>query len=210
MEGKDSAASFPLWSKSSVVLDIQCFKGNRNELLVKEASVVEVDSGTLVLHHVAQPPYDRDTLTQDKLRESYWLVKHCHGLEWNSGDIPYYVLLDKLRACLTYRSVIYVKGVEKKEYVMNKLITPVAGRSPPIVLDMMEIGCESLSTVANLLSANILRCGRHRNTNHRCALANCTLLRGWLILTAKDKEYKTSPLSSTSSEFEGEDEVDYV
>lgn len=98
----------------SVVLDIQCFKDNNNEYIVKEASVIEVSSGTLLLHHIARPPFDRDSLSEEKLRESYWLVKHCHGLEWDQGDIPYHVLIEKLRTCLTAHSTIFVKGCEKK------------------------------------------------------------------------------------------------
>lgn len=197
---------------SPVILDIQCFKDNNSKFIVKEASVLEVDTGTLLLHHIAQAPYARDVLTQDKLRESYWMSKHCHGLEWDQGDIPYHVLLDKLRSCLANRTLIYVKGVEKQDFVYQNLLTPAYGYADTEVVDMMDIGCGSLASIGNILSHNVLRCGRHKNTTTRCALANCTLLRSWLLLTAKEEVYKkcatrSSSPSSLTVEY-GEDETD--
>jgi hypothetical protein len=169
--------------RSSVILDLQCFKDNSNDYVVKEASVIDVCTGTLLLHHIARPPFDRDFLSEEKLRESYWLTKHCHGIDWNHGDIPYYALIDKLCACLNNQSVVYVKGLEKKKYIMKYLIT---NNDEVLVVDMADIGCGSLSTIGNLLSTNTLRCGQHKSVQHRCALVNCTLLRGWLLLTAKE------------------------
>ena len=179
---------FHTGSVDAVILDVQCFKDNTNDLLLKEVSVVEVNSGTILLHHIAKPPFDRDSLTEEKLRESYWLTKHCHGLEWDRGDIPYYVLMDKLRTCLTRRTLVYVKGSEKKEFVQrNFIIDPVT----TTVVDMSDLGCGSLTSTSNLLSTNVVRCGQHkrRGTHKRCALANCTVLRGWLFLTANNNDH---------------------
>lgn len=171
-------------NNSAVILDIQCFKDNDNDYLIKEVCVLEVVSGILLLHHIAKPPFDRDFLTEEKLRESYWLTKRCHGLEWEHGDIPYFVLVDKLRACLNGRSTIYVKGLEKKEYVKRYLVTEPTAATTTTVVDMSDLGCRSLASTTNLLSATVLRCGQHkRGSKSRCALANCSVLRGWLFLT---------------------------
>jgi len=194
----NSISSSMSWSEATVpvVLDIQCFTDDNNEFIVKEASVLDVTTGTLLLHHIARPPFDRDHLSDDKLRESYWQTKHCHGLTWNQGDIPYYVLIEKLRACLRHRSTVYVKGLKKKQYVSRHLVEGVV--APPMTLsqiniapeteivDMADIGCSSLATIGNLLSISQIRCGHHKSTRHRCALANTSMLRGWLMLSAKE------------------------
>jgi len=169
--------------ESSVVLDIQCFNDNTNEFIVKEASVVDVATGTLLLHHIVKPPFDRAFLTDDKLRESYWLTKHCHGLDWNQGDIPYHVLIDKLMCCLAQRSIVYVKGLKKKQFVTNTLL-PTS--STVTVVDLGDIGCSSLFTINNLLSINQTRCGHHKCVKNRCALSNVTLLRSWLLMSANE------------------------
>lgn len=168
-------------TSAAVVLDIQCFQDNNNEYLVKEASVVEISTGTLLLHHIARAPFDRDLLLETKLRETYWLTKHCHGLDWNRGDISYHALMDKLRCCLKQRSVVYVKGLQKKEFVQRHLVTTT---DSTLVIDMTDIGCNSLQ--GNLLSSTSIRCGRHKSDQHRCALANCINLRSWLVMTDTD------------------------
>jgi len=192
----DHSVEYRLWSDmdhqhrrpvhlqdSSVVVDIQCFNDNANEFIVKEASVVDVTTGTLLLHHIAKAPFDRDYLTDDKLRESYWQTKHCHGLDWDQGDILYHVLIDKLTCCLENRSIVYVKGLKKKQFVTDTLLN---GMSSVVVVDLGDIGCGSLASINNLLSINQTRCGHHKRVQNRCALANVTLLRSWLLMSAKE------------------------
>lgn len=160
-----------------VVLDIQCFKDNNNEYIVKEVCVLDITTNTILLHHIVKPPCDRDFLSAAKQRETYWLTKHCHGLEWDQGDIKYYTLIDKLRVCLHNRSIIYVKGLQKKRYVLKYLVTNT--NSTVNVIDVFEIGCQSLNTVFNTTD-NQIRCIKHKTVRHKCALSNCTLLKAWI------------------------------
>ena len=163
-----------------IILDFQCFKDNNNEYILKEVCVLEVDSGTLLMHHIAKSPFKRDFLTQEKLRESYWLTKHCHGLEWDQGDIWYHALEEKLRSCIAKRPVIYVKGAEKKEFLRCNFITDHCTTN---VIDINDIGCGSLSSINNLLSTNAVRCRHHKTAHTRCALTNCITIRSWLYLS---------------------------
>ena len=153
---------------------------------------MELDSDTLLLHHIAKPPCDRDFLSADKQRETYWLTKHCHGLEWDQGDIQYYPLIDKLRTCLINRPIIYVKGLKKKQYVEKYLMINVKSVASTVrVIDMSDIGCLSLGKVPTdaRVKSNQLRCGRHKTPRHKCALANCTLLKAWFKLHDYDVPY---------------------
>lgn len=168
-----------------VVVDIQCFKDNKNEYIIKEVCVLEATTGILLMHHVAKPPYGHSELSDEKLRESHWLTKHCHGLQWEHGDIPYYALFNKLTACISNRPSVYVKGLEKKEYLKRHHITDFVTTT---VIDVCDIGCGSLASIGNLLSTNILRCRNHKSTQSRCALTNCVAIRGWLHLTTEIDE----------------------
>lgn len=165
-----------------IIVDFQCFKNNDNEFILKEVCVLEAVSGTLLMHHIVKPPFDRDLLTDEKLRESYWLTKHCHGLNWDQGDIHYNVLEDKLRSCISKRSTVYVKGDQKKEFVRCTLITDFCTTN---VIDVSDSGCGSIKSINNLLSTNTVRCRHHKTIDTRCALSNCISLRSWLFLSAK-------------------------
>lgn len=168
---------------SKVVLDFQSFKDDNNEFVVKEATVIDVSTGTVLFHRLARPPYDRALLSEAKRQENRWLTKRYHGLEWNVGDTPYVETMEKLRTCLDGRCTVYVKGLEKKRFVENKLIT----YSDTKVIDLSELGCGSLATVT-CSSPGTFRCARHGSADMRCALANCTYLRGWLLRSADDDE----------------------
>jgi len=167
-----------------VVLDMQCFNDNSNEYIVKEVCVVELNTDTLLLHHIVKPPCEREILNLVKQRESYWVTKHCHGLEWDQGDIKYYPLIDKLRVLLHNRSMIYVKGEQKKSYVL-KYLFPNANSSS-IVVDVFDIGCPSLSNPVT--ADNQLRCAKHKSVRHKCALFNCTLLKAWIKRYFEEEE----------------------
>lgn len=189
----------------SVILDIQCFRNNRNEFIVKEATILEVYTGTILFHHVAKlsPSMlddNNEPLTEAKQRENKWLTKNYHGLNWTKGDTPYDVMLSKLQERLANRYIIYVKGSEKKMFVLNHLLTAsstdcfdevdsTSSPSQPAVMDLGDIGCESLSSLkSNFTPVTIgftLRCNHHKSTTHQCALTNCILLRNWLINTAR-------------------------
>lgn len=133
------------------------------------------------MHHIVKPPFDRDYLSQEKLRETAWLTKNCHGLEWDQGDIWYHVLEDLLRKCIARRPAVYVKGREKKEFIRQHFITDPSVTS---VIDLSDMGCGSLGATTNLLSTNTIRCGQHKRIKSRCALSNCLVLRSWLFLSS--------------------------
>jgi len=171
----------------SVVLDVQCFKDDANRYVVKEACAVDVDTGAVLLHHIARPPYPRDQLSADKQRECEWLTRCYHGLDWRHGDIAYPALLDKLRACLHRRYAVYVKGEEKRDFVLDNLVPADAN-----VRELGEIGCGSLD-----YAANTVRCRHHKSATHRCALNNCVVLRTWMVATAAAAASATTAATAT-------------
>lgn len=70
-------------------------------IIVKEATVVGVDSGTVPVHRVTRLPFARHWLALERRRESCWLQKYYHGIDWDVGDVSYEVLITILRTCLT-------------------------------------------------------------------------------------------------------------
>lgn len=179
---------------SKIVLDIQCFKSNLNSYIIKEITAISLESGIILFHHIVCPPYDRKLLSQDKLRESYWLTKYFHGLEWYYGDVPYDVILEKIRdlfssnsssteqSTTTTTAAVLVKGCEKTEFI--KSIVPDCCK----VIDLDSLGCQSLESLSNLFTTDTLRCSHHKSANHRCSLSNTVNLRKWYLLSQQRQQ----------------------
>lgn len=165
---------------NTIVLDFQCFKSNLNNFIIKEISAISVESGILRFHHIVCPPYNQKLLSPEKLRECYWLTKHYHGLEWNNGDVPYDIVLEKITDLSTDPITLLVKGHEKMKFI--KSIVP----DYFTVLDMDLLGCQSLDTLNSLFTNDTLRCAHHKNTSTRCSLSNAVNLRKWYLLSQRD------------------------
>lgn len=173
------------------VLDFQAFKDDNNEFILKEVCMIDVESGTVMLHRLARPPFDFSILSETKRRECRWLTKHYHGLDWNDGDTSYAELQQMLRKCLANCHTVYVKGIEKKEFVINNLINNIVIKKTTTVSDLSELGCESLPELTT--NPNAIRCGLHGDLQHRCALTHCMVLRSWILNTDTNnsKTYST-------------------
>lgn len=163
----------------TIILDIQCFKDNSDNLIIKEVTAIELESATLLFHHIVCPPFERKQLSSEKLRESYWTIKHCHGIEWNQGDIAYTVMMKKLEYLFSSCLRVYVKGIEKRQFI--KTLCP----DYCLVIDLESLGCESLECLNILYANNSLRCKYHTSSNHRCSLTNALNLRRWYMSNKK-------------------------
>jgi hypothetical protein len=170
---------FSMDREVSVVLDIQCYKDNNNSFIIKEIAAIDVETGSLLLHHIVCPPYDRKLLTAEKLRESYWLEKYYHGLEWGQGDIVYQVLLNKVKLLFTSVSHVFVKGEEKASFIKSILPRQCT------VIDLECLHCQSLDVLNSLFTKDTLRCSNHKAVDHKCALSNSLNLRKWYLITQK-------------------------
>lgn len=168
-----------------IVLDIQCFKNNLNSFIIKEATAISLESGTILFHHIVCPPHDKGLLSQDKLRECCWLSKYFHGLDWHVGDTPYDVILEKIKDLFNKSPstvLLLVKGCEKADYI--KSIVPNYCN----VVDLDSLGCQSLDSLNNLFTIDTLRCCHHKSVNHRCSLSNSVSLRKWYLLSQQQQQ----------------------
>lgn len=159
-----------------VLLDVQCFKDNVNNFIIKEVAAINIDHGTLLFHHIASPPCDFSTLSIDKQRENKWLTRSFHGLPWNSGDIPYTDLVEKLCNLLYTSKTVFVKGLEKRQFIRS------LARLSCDIIDLTSLGCYSLTHLSETCIKDSLKCNNHKSLDYRCALSNAINLRKWYIL----------------------------
>ena len=103
------------------ILDVQGFKRSLNRFVWKEVAIVAIEKDAVPLVFHFEPPYRWAALQEENQSCNRWLAKNHHGLAWESGDIPYEKLQDTLEAALKNACRIFVKGLEKKNWVKEML-----------------------------------------------------------------------------------------
>ncbi|XP_024942339.1 uncharacterized protein LOC112494574 [Cephus cinctus] len=156
------------------IVDVQGFKKPSNEFVLKELSVIGVDTNfSEPATFLFQPPCPWKHLPAKYKSINLWLERNFHGISWSAGEIAYNQARNILRVILQNASKIYVKGLEKKVW-----LGAFIGRTEHIA-DLGDLGCPSLQ---NLRKNLLTRCSHHHASHFQCSMENVKLLRNWLLL----------------------------
>jgi hypothetical protein len=69
-----------------LVIDIQCFKDNKNRVIPKEVGIVALHKD-FSAHWIVSPKCNSKSLFKRILRQNNWLTVNHHALEWCEGDV---------------------------------------------------------------------------------------------------------------------------
>ena len=159
-----------------LVLDIQCFRDNANNYVVKELACFRLFDYRET-HLMFLPPFPFDLLYDKVKRNNLWIGKNLLHLSWDSGHEPYCYLDDVLEYVTKNVQCIYVKGSEKAYFVRTRL--DYIGKTYIGVYNMDHIKwCPQLSTLRRRY-----QCGSSCIFNHglhNCAQINAHCLYKWL------------------------------
>lgn len=101
-------------------VDIQGFRGNGNQFIIKEISILK--HGVLSTH-LFDAPYSYNSLDKKYKAQALWLFYNHHGLSWNDGYIPYTrvaeIIFKELIINNNNNSIIYTKGDEKLQWLSD-------------------------------------------------------------------------------------------
>lgn len=156
-----------------IVCDFQGFRSDNSEFIIKELSIVSLN-GKIFEHFVFVPPYDFEKLSKKSKKTAIWLTNVYHGLEWDSGFIPYEKVTDICQDICHRFSLIYVKGLEKKE-ILSKYI-----RDGGEIQNIEELGCPTVDELRSRYSQ--VSCMSHvelSGTNHLCSQQNSKNILHW-------------------------------
>lgn len=84
----------------------------------KELAIVGIDSNT-VEHYLIRPRVPFSVLSDELRKQATYVIKHIHGLSWESGFIDLHDALNAATKTLRNANVIYVKGLERARYVRD-------------------------------------------------------------------------------------------
>ena len=94
---------------SWTILDIQGFKSSDNEFIVKELFILKETSSSSFLF---KPPFDKDKLSAKAKRSNQYCTDNFHGLDWDSGEVPYCEMEEIIKSFCKDSKVV-CKGSEK-------------------------------------------------------------------------------------------------
>lgn len=135
-----------------MILDFQGFKNEKNTFIIKELAAFD---GHRIFHNVFKAPFSSELLPPELEKQARWVSNHHHGLKWENGITPYYLVKKILQDITSDTDVIYIKGREKADFI-KQFITKQ-------VIELPE---------HPRLQKNIPKCFYHSLNNCYCALHN--------------------------------------
>lgn len=175
--------------KMQVFIDVQCFKQMYDELVIKELSSVSFNQKSInqeegeeeeITNLLFEPPCEWYKLSKPYQLMNSWTTRHLHGIPWEAGTISYQKLREKLNKIIKNKQCIYVKGLEKKQWLELMLGNKIT------IYDLKNLGCPSVRQLKSMYNIepkcnfNELHKDIHDNF-HNCSLENVHRLKMWYI-----------------------------
>ncbi|CAH1170708.1 unnamed protein product [Phaedon cochleariae] len=136
----------------TLVLDVQCFKLEKNRFIVKELAGFD---GIRICHYIFKAPFPFDHLSPDLQRQAHWLTENHHCIAWDAGFTPQHLFSKIITDLTNSYDIIYVKGLEKANYIRQFINKPVVEFDEQPTLRMSQP-----------------KCVNHSKTQCICALSN--------------------------------------
>lgn len=140
----------------SLVVDIQCFKIEKNKCIVKELAAFD---GKRMYHYVFKKPFSFELLEPELQREAEWVMKNYHSIPWDSGFTPLHNFVSIMKDLSSKADRFYLKGREKAEYIGRYTSKPVVELEEQPRLQKSSVSCFA-----------------HNNNISMCALTNVYFL----------------------------------
>jgi len=151
----------------TAILDIQCVLDENSKYLIKEMSVLDLNSSNtqhwIFKHYCTQNAKSRCV--------NKWLMRNYHQLSLECGDVEYSEV-ERILNSLNFTR-IYVKGTQKRE-IIKKFIPKID------VIDMgQEMNCPRFNQIECL--TDLFRCcNYHKDLNRKqCTLFKVFMLSKW-------------------------------
>lgn len=153
---------------TSIIVDVQGFKNQNNEFIIKEL-VIGTSEHTQIF--LIKPPYPFSALTLEE-RKRVWWIERNRGYRWSEGHIDYKEFKRLIKPYFKKRKII-VKGEEKVKWVRELC-------EHENVLDISNKGLPNLETLSNLYCKDMFSYNCFNHLKY-CALKNVICIKKWLI-----------------------------
>lgn len=153
----------------NVIVDLQGFKTEYNEFILKEIAVL---TGTQLIHLLFEPPFSFHELTEKEKKQVCWIQRN-RKIFWKEGYVSYGDHKNIIRNILRNKN-IYVKGLEKIQWLTNIMDDCNVGE----LCNLEDFGCPSLLSLYEKYKdcVDVYQCIHHFNI---CALKNVKCIQKW-------------------------------
>ena len=153
----------------AVILDFQCFVDNEGNSIIKELSVMDV-TRFASRHWIFKPPVQAVTNAK-YVKTNRWLTANYHGLQWDEGEVPYEDLLSLLTKHTHMYKYIFVKGLQKKRFLTNRIIHNK-------IINLEDFDCPKATALPYVQGT---ACLRHLDSCSQCTSHRVHAFREWMI-----------------------------
>lgn len=156
------------------IVDMQGFKLENNEFVLKELAVVSVNNmDSIPISIIFQPPCPWYCISKKYKSVNRWLEKNFHGISWNAGDVSYVYVNEILKSKFKEATTIYVKGYEKRKWLKNFIYKNITK-----IINMDDLNCPSIEKLKEQEFACLYNTVEKKTFT--CALQNVINLKNWL------------------------------
>lgn len=104
------------------ICDVQGFQRIAVDTFIfKEISFLNLKKTALPTAYLFKAPMPWKELTEEEKCMTHWMERSHHGIEWNSGDIPYHKLHKILQICTQGVKKLFVEGESKAQWLKHYL-----------------------------------------------------------------------------------------
>lgn len=153
------------------LIDMECLRGCRNQLLIKEMAILDMTTLQFESFTFA-PPHKWQLLPKRVQITNRWITVNQHKIPWTDGLIPYKELYSILRKYVGKCARVFVKGSEKCTLLSNLLKLENC-----TFTNLDDIGCPKFTS---LLKLPTHYCFLHQPYQSHCASAKCFTFFLWL------------------------------
>lgn len=148
-------------------MDLQGFKTNKNEFIVKEFAYSTPEYTQVFL---IKPPFPFSKLSEDEKRQTRWLEKHF-GIMWHEGYVDYREFKRHIVNHIKDKT-IFVKGMEKIKWVKNLCLD----------CNVIDLGEKGVPNLQELFKYCIFECAFNCVYHKKnCALKNVLCIKKWYL-----------------------------
>lgn len=161
------------------IIEIQAFRGNKNEFLIKELVIMDLETN-VVVYFLFKPPFSFKRLNSKAYKTNKWLIKNYHFINWNEGFTNYKEIDNIMYHYCQQYTTAYTSGFEKSQWIQQYMNGQV------IHFPIQMQPTNNQDSVGFCLSV----------LNPRHKTRNCVLMRAFTLLNAI--KTKHSNLSQTN------------
>jgi hypothetical protein len=167
---------------SHYVIEIQGFTGRNKNFVLKELTMMNVETQQIIFNALVTSPYSFNSLSPQEQRVVNYVSKNIIQLRWEDGIITFTHLLHKILKTIKPDDTVYTKG-----NIKCKFLTKILNRH---VVDLGEtFCCPSLKVLRkNELAED---CPFHNNPKESCSLTSARQISVWMNEHIADRIYTT-------------------